>query len=512
MAARDHFGIKPLYWTEMPGGWAFASEIKALLRHLDISAEPDVQALQEYLTFQFVLGQDTLYRGISKVLPGHVHFLDLRSGAHRIERYWEPDFAVSSIQEDVFVDEVRHLLEDSIRLQIRSDVPLGTHLSGGLDSSTVTIMAAGLLDHPIQTFTGGFRNGPDFDETGYAEEAAKACGAIQHVVYPTEQDFVDSIQSLVYHMDEPAAGPGLFPQYMVSRLAAQHVKVVLGGQGGDEIFGGYARYVVAYFEQALKGAVLETNEEGEHIVSLSSILPNLPALRQYVPMLQTFWRKGVFDDMDRRYFRLIDRSGHSLSLYSSDFRAQYDPEAIFAKFQSVFNHPDTRSYYNKMTHFDLVASLPALLQVEDRVSMSVSLESRVPFLDHRLATLLTKAPPALKFPGASLKHPLKQAVRDLVPAGIINRKDKMGFPVPLHRWRGGPFEELIHDTLLTPSARGRDLFDQDEVRKLLSYEGAFGRRLWGILNIELWLRECIDRKSTRLNSSHTDISRMPSSA
>ena len=199
--------------------------------------------------------------------------------------------------------------------------------------------------------------------------------------------FMELLPLLIYHMDEPAAGPGLLPQYVVSRLAAGHVKVVLGGQGGDEIFGGYARYLVAYLEQALKGAIFETAEEGKHIVSLSSIVPHLPSLRAYGPMIQQFWRQEVFEPMDRRYFDLIDRSGGVLGLFSRDFRASYQPEEIFARFQTVFNHPDTLSYYNKMTHFDLVAGLPALLQVEDRVSMAASLESRVPLLDHRIVDL-----------------------------------------------------------------------------------------------------------------------------
>ncbi len=497
LAARDHFGIKPLYYTELDGRLLFASEIKALLRHPGVVAEVDHQSLQEYLTFQFVLGNDTLFHGIKKVLPGQRHTVDLASGNHRAVTFWEPDFKQDGpYPEDEFVEQVADLLSESVRLQIRSDVPLGAHLSGGLDSSTIALLAARHLPHQLKTFTGGFREGPEFDESSFAALAAQAAGADQFHVWPKEREFVDLLDKLVYHMDEPAGGPGLFPQYMVSRLAADQVKVVLGGQGGDEVFGGYARYTVAYFEQALKGAVYQTNEEGEHIVSLESIIPNLPSLKQYVPMLQSFWRKGVFADMDRRYFRLIDRSGYSLSLYNQDFRREYRSQEVFAKFQRIFNHPDTKSYFNKMTHFDMVASLPALLQVEDRVSMAVSLESRVPMLDVRLVELMTKAPPSLKFRGARLKHPLKEAVAGLVPDPIVQRQDKMGFPVPLHLWRNGPLDELVHDTVLSPSALGRSLFDQNEVRKLIEYEGAFGRRLWGILNLELWLRSCQTAGST----------------
>ncbi len=293
-------------------------------------------------------------------------------------------------------------------------------------------------------------------------------------------------------MDEPVAGPGLFPQFMVARCAAQHVKVVLGGQGGDEIFGGYARYLVAYLEQAIKGAMFETTEEAEHIVSLKSIIPNLPSLRQYAPMMQQFWRQDLFEPMDRRYFRLIDRSGGALGLFSGDFRSTYDPEDLFARFQRVFNHPETQSYYNKMTHFDLVTNLPALLHVEDRVSMAASLESRVPLLDYRLTELVTSMPPRMKFRGGELKYILKRATSQLLPRSIMERKDKMGFPVPLHLWAKGASRDFFADVLLSSRARERGIFDVGEVEKLMRDEAAFGRRLWGLLNLELWYRQFID--------------------
>jgi asparagine synthase (glutamine-hydrolysing) len=297
---------------------------------------------------------------------------------------------------------------------------------------------------------------------------------------------------MIYQMDEPVAGPGLFPQFVVAQCAAHTVKVVLGGQGGDEIFGGYARYLVAYFEQAIKGAIFESNEEAEHIVSLKSIIPNLPSLRQYAPMLQQFWRQDMFEPMDRRYFRLIDRSGGALQLFSADYRAAYDREDLFARFQAVFNHPDTQSYYNKMTHFDLVTGLPALLHVEDRVSMAASLESRVPLLDYRLADLVTSMPPRMKFRGGELKYMLRRAASDLLPRSVAERKDKMGFPVPLHLWAKGASRDFFADVLLSTRARDRGIYNPTEVAKLMDDESAFGRRLWGLLNLELWHRQFID--------------------
>jgi asparagine synthase (glutamine-hydrolysing) len=493
LAARDHFGIKPLYYHASERHLLFASEIKALLRHPAVQAAPDYDAVRDYVTFQFVLGERTLFQDVCKLLPGHFQLVDLESGDVRTTCYWEPDFTIDPHHtEEYFTSELRRLLADAVRMQMRSDVPVGAYLSGGMDSSIVTMLAARESANGFQTFTGAFREGPEFDESGYAREVAAACGARMHEIVPGEREFVDALPRLAYQMDEPVAGPGLFPQYAVAAHAAQHVKVVLGGQGGDEIFGGYARYLVAYLEQAMKGAIFETAEEGEHIVSLTSILPNLPSLQQYAPMLGQFWRQGVFDPMDRRYFRLIDRSGGALSLYSPDFRAAYDSEEIFARFQGVFNHSDTLSYYNKMTHFDMTAGLPALLQVEDRVSMMASLESRVPLLDHRIADLVTSMPPVMKFKGGELKYILKRTVGELLPERILTRKDKMGFPVPLHLWARGESGDFFRDVLLSPQARARGIFDQREVEKLMCYEGAFGRRLWGLLNLELWFQTFMD--------------------
>jgi asparagine synthase (glutamine-hydrolysing) len=499
MAARDQFGIKPLYYYADHSCLLFASEIKALLQHPEVHAEVDFDSLRDYITFQFVLGDRTLFKGVRKFLPGQYCVVDLDQGRLQTVQYWEPSYSIDlDHSEQYFVHELRRLLEDAVRLQLRSDVPVGAYLSGGMDSTIVTALAATQSAGALQTFTGTFREGPEFDERIYAREVSQLYGTERHEVVCTADHLMELLPLLVYHMDEPAAGPGLLPQYLVSRLAAGQVKVVLGGQGGDEIFGGYSRYLVAYLEQALKGAIFETAEEGKHIVSLSSIVHHLPSLRAYGPMMQQFWRQGVFQPMDRRYFDLINRSGGVLGLFSQDFRATYRPEEIFSRFQTVFNHPDTLSYYNKMTHFDLVAGLPALLQVEDRVSMAASLESRVPLLDYRIVDLICRMTPAMKFKGGELKHVLKKATKDLVPARIRARKDKMGFPVPIHLWARGPARDFFHDVLLSPTARTRGLLNPRTVTELMQNESAFGRRLWGLLNLELWLREFIDGARPRL--------------
>jgi asparagine synthase (glutamine-hydrolysing) len=492
--ARDHFGIKPLYYYQDDHRIIVASEIKAILKHPEVTAEPDYESIGEYITFQYTLDHATLFKNIYKLPPGHMQIIDLKAGSAITTRYWDPSFRVDTFHtEAFFIHTLRELLEDTISIQLRSDVPLGTYLSGGVDSSLVTLMASSHYTGKLKSFNGAFKEGPQFDESQYARKVAETCGAEIFQIYPSEDDFISVLPKLVYHMDEPAAGPGLFPQYMVSKLASENVKVVLGGQGGDEIFGGYARFVIAYLEQAIKGAIFETTEEGEHIVSLKSILPNLPYIKQYVPMLKRFWSREIFAPMDWRYFCLIDRSEGSLNLYSQDYRESYRRQKIFERFGTMFNHPDTLSYYNKMVHFDMMASLPALLQVEDRVSMAVSLESRVPLLDRRIVELVTSMPPGMKFKGAEMKYILKKAVGELLPQEILGRKDKMGFPVPLHIWAKNRTGDFFKGILFSKSCRERGLFNHTEIEKIIENESAFDRKLWGIINLELWFQTFIDR-------------------
>lgn len=492
--ARDPFGVKPLYFTTHNERVTFASEIKALLCDPALRAEADWHGVEQYLTFQFCLGEQTMFRGVRRLEPGCV-MVGTRGRVERVTRYWDTNYTIDeSHQEAYFADQLRVLLDDAVHLQTRSDVPIGAYLSGGLDSSVVATLASKYVGGPMHLFHGRFTEGPQYDESRYARMTADAIsGSELHITAPTAADFVADMPRLIYAMDEPVAGPGLFPQYRVSALAAKHVKVVLGGQGGDETFGGYARYLVGYLEQALKGAIFETQEEGRHLVSLASIIPNLPLLKNYQPLMQAFWRDGLFEDMDRRYFRMIDRSHDLASMLTGDALDRYDGQRVFAEFQRTFNHPDTRSFFNKMTHFDMKSFLPALLQVEDRVSMAVSLESRVPLLDTRIVDLVTRMPPAVKFNGGKVKHIFKQAVGNVLPAPILNRKDKMGFPVPFSEWlKGGPVRDFVGDVLLGQRSRERGLFRPAALERLMHAEGQYGRQLWGALCLELWHQTFID--------------------
>jgi asparagine synthase (glutamine-hydrolysing) len=493
IAARDSFGIKPLYLTRTGAELLFASEIKALLKHPEVRAERDDKALYQYLALQFCLDDRTLFAGIDKVKPGHY----IEGHGATVEKdvcYWDTNYHIDHQHtEEYFNEQLLSLLEDSMRLQMRSDVPVGGYLSGGIDSSLVCTLAARHLSAPMPMFHGRFAEGPEYDESSYAKCVSEAAQGQYFDITPTAEDFVAWLPGLIEALDEPLAGPGLFPQYAVSRMAREHVTVVLGGQGGDEIFGGYARYLVGYLEQALKGAIFETQEEGRHLVTLESIVPHLPLLKQYRPLLANFWSRGLFDDMDARYFHLLDRSQGLSGLLHPDTLAGFDRESLFADFQKVFNHPDTASYINKMTHFDQKTLLPALLQIEDRVSMAVSLESRVPLLDTRIVDLVTTMPPPMKFQGGRSKHILKKVVGGILPQRVVNRQDKMGFPVPIAEWmRGGCVREFVQDILLSKRSLERGVFRSDALTKMLDEQGVGGRQLWGALCLELWHRRFID--------------------
>ncbi len=497
--ARDRIGIKPLYWASTPHGFFCASEVKALLASGHVAAHCDRDALSEYFTYQFVTGERSLFAGIHRLEPGYALSVSPDGNAKpEIRRYWTLSGEIDTHHTfDYFKDRLRELLADSVRLQLRSDVPLGAYLSGGADSSIVTCLAAARSESPLSVFCGAFDEGPEFDESPYARLVAERAGAVYHEVRPTANDFIDLMPQLIRLMDEPMAGPGLFPQYCVSRLAAKSVKVCLGGQGGDELFGGYARYLIAYLEQCLKGAIQGTRHDGEYVATWDTIAPQLPMLKTYLPLLQDFVASGLFDDMDRRYFRLIARDDGLTNVLSGDVWNTTRRAGVFERFREKFKSAPAQSYIARMTHFDMTTLLPALLHVEDRVSMGVGLESRVPMLDHRIVELVQTMPPVMRFAGGRSKHVLREAVADFVPAPVLARQDKMGFPVPLAKWASGPVRDFLCDVLLSRQARQRGLYRTDEIERQITKTGKFSRLLWGLLSIELWHREFIDKPVTQ---------------
>jgi asparagine synthase (glutamine-hydrolysing) len=490
--ARDRFGIKPLYFMNTDSGFVFASEMKALLPFQD-NIRTNFEALSEYLTFQYTLGSETLFDGICQLMPGHL--MIWQDNELTLKKYWDISYNIDfDHSAKYFEEKLLDLLQDSVRYHQVSDVPVGSYLSGGIDSSLISVLASESNADFYGSFHGKFTEYPGYNESPYAQETADNIGKKLYTVEITAQDFSDNISKIIYHLDTPVAGPGSFPQYMVSKLASQHVKVVLGGQGGDEIFGGYARYVIAYFEQCIKAAIDGTHKNGHFVVTPESIIPNLTLLQEYKPLIKEFWREGLFGSLDERYFRLIDRS---VDTQDEIDWSQFNKDALLERFKAIFNNQGNVSkeaYFDKMTHFDFKCLLPALLHVEDRMSMAHGLESRVPFLDHPLVEFVATIPADIKFPEGRMKALLKNVFKEKIPEKILNRRDKMGFPVPLKEWFGGALKEFVHDIFSSQVAKTRGFYDPQKVLLNLDQSSQFSRKIWGLLSLELWYREFHDKQ------------------
>ena len=488
--ARDRLGIKPLYYTVVDDVLYVASEAKALLPFVEQVAI-DQEALADFLTFQFVLGDSTLFEGIRRLPPGHTLTAD-HNGV-RVEKYWELQF---DIDQDMAPAEADHrveaLLDESIDIHLRADVPVAAYASGGLDSSLVAALATKRVEE-LQTYHGHFTEGPEFSEQVHGRAVAEHIGVHFNDYRITESDVVRTIEDAVYAMDYPEAGPGLLPQYVLAEQVADRFRVVLGGQGGDEVFGGYTRYQVAYFEQWLSAAIDGT--EATQLRSLSSemIEPRLGSLRGYKPMIRSFFAQGLFGPSDTRYFDLIDRSREYAD---GDVRwGEFSGASPRDRFLELYHaiEGSSQSYFDAMTNFDLHSLLPALLHVEDRVSMAHGLESRVPLLDHRLVEYASTVPAAAKFGGDNTKRLLREVSRRHLPVSVVDRVDKMGFPTPLNAWMSGDFGDFVRDTLGSEAAKGRHYVDNRNVVESLGQSTGFSRKMWAFLTLELWARRFLDR-------------------
>lgn len=491
--ARDRFGIKPFYFTQVGDNLFFASEVKALVPFLP-DVKTNVDALKDYLVFQFCLGTKTLFQGINELPPAY--YMIAENGDHTISKYWEVYYDLDFEHTPRYFEEkLRELLYDSVQVHMRSDVPIGAYVSGGIDSGIIASIAAKAQQQsgqPFMGFTGKFSLSEEYDESRYAKALTDERNIPLHQVDITSKDFVDTIEKVIYHLDYPVAGPGSFPQYHVSKLASQHRKVVLGGQGGDEIFGGYTRYLIAYFEQCIKAAINGTTQNGNFIVTYESIIPNLRALKNYQPLLQEFWKDGLFEALDNRYYRLINRAPSMESEVVWSSLGSYSP---FAAFQEIFHGKNVgkESYFDSMTHFDFKTLLRALLHVEDRMSMAHGVESRVPFLDHKLVEFAATMPSNIKFKDGTLKMVLVNAMRHELPDAILQRKDKMGFPVPLNAWLKNDIKGFVEDIFRSQQMKSRPYFNPEAILKSMESESKFGRKIWGLLSLELWHRQFHDR-------------------
>ncbi len=488
--ARDQFGIKPFYYTIVDGTLYFASEMKALLPIIP-KLEIEDTALRDYLVFQLYLGHKTPFKGVNELKAAH--HLVIENGNLNFERYWEVYYTQDwSHSHSYFEEKLRSLIDESVEMHLRSDVPVGAYVSGGIDSSSIAGLAKKHTGKDVVGFVGKFANEGDlYDESSYARSACKMHGMELHERNITADDFKKNIESVIYHLDCPIAGPGSFPQYCVSELASKHRKVVLGGQGGDEIFGGYTRYLVAYFEQCIKGAIDGSLGNGNYVVTYESIIPNLQALSNYKPMIKEFFSQGLFDPMDKRYYQLINRAPSLGSEINWNEFSAYSP---FDSFSKIFNGTNVgkESFFDKMTHFDFKTLLPGLLQVEDRMSMAHSIESRVPLIESKIVEFAATMPADIKFKDGTLKLIYTNTIKDMLPPDILARKNKMGFPVPFNQWMKHDIKDFVFDIMSSSSAKHRQYISNEKVIDQIDNQSEFGRKIWGLLSLEIWQREFFD--------------------
>lgn len=487
--ARDPLGIKPLYYLHDPEGFAFSSEIKGLMALTGRKAEPNSRAMADYIHLQYTLGDKTFFAGVNKLLPGHCLFY--QDGQLKTWSYWEPEptgrFAGTFHQA---AEQLRGLLEGAVRWQLRADVSVGAHLSGGLDTGTVSALAMREAGH-LKTFTAGFREGGIFDDTAAARITARLIGADHHVVYPDHRDFADCFEKLVYYLDEPVAAPGVFAQYMVSKLAKEQVTVVLGGQGADEIFGGYTRYYLLLLDQAIRcGAECGKENLG---ISWDELGLALGQLNQYGGLWQKMQSQGAFADPVKRYWSLIDRSEDLAGKLDPQFDGGLHGYRTFDEFVPYLMRFHDAELLDRVLYYETANWLPALLQVEDRMSMACSLESRVPILDRHIVDFAFSLPTAIKMRGGRTKAIMREAFGDLLAPAVRDRRDKVGFPVPVNRWFSGPLRDFVGDILGSQAARQRGVFEPRVLREMVEQPGGDNSRaLWGILNLEMWHRNFID--------------------
>lgn len=500
-AARDRLGIKPFYYLDTGEFVLFASEIKALLAHPGVRAEFNRSALPEYLAFGYLAGSETMFAGIRKLPPGHtleVH----ESGRMDVQPYWdvprggEPDHRPRSY----FAQTYQELLEQSVESHLMSDVPLGVFLSGGVDSSLVAALMTKLRKDPIETFSVGYDE-EAYSELPYARMVATHLHSRHHEVRVSRQDFFRVLPRLIWHEDEPLAWPGSVPLYFVARLAREHVKVVLTGEGSDETLGGYMRYgwtlwnarfgrpycalVPAAVRRVIRAAISETEALGADARRRLE--------HTFLGRDADSWASIYFDN----FYSAFSEREQQVFLVDAEVNGSGAPY----RDSLAFWEASEGDLLTRMLYTDIKTYLVELCMKQDQMSMAASVESRVPFLDHVLVEFAAHIPGRFKVRGLAGKLTLKESATGLLPEAVIHRR-KVGFATPLGSWLRGPQLDQIQGMLLDPRSLDRKLFKPESLEKLFVEHRRHSRdhaaKIWRLLNLELWQRVFLDRDTSLL--------------
>ncbi len=499
LLARDRIGIKPVYYAELGGRLVFASELKSILQLPEAGRELNRAAVAHLFTFLSTPPAEAIIGGVRKLEPAHL--LTASPGRSAVvERYWdlnlEPDY---SKPEEYFVEGIRALIEESVRLHMVSDVPLGAFLSGGIDSSAVAASAAMLSADRLKTFSIGFSE-PEYNELDYARLVAARYDTDHHELTLGPDAFV-SLEDLAWHLDEPFGDSSAIPTYMVSKLAAQSVKVVLSGDGGDELFAGYDKYVVEERERS------RVNLPAPVRRLLGAVSRRMPDGMRGKNYLRHTSLRGAERYLDAS---TLFRRDDFAKLFEGDFAnslSAFEPW----KARAAHMERDDRHWLSTLQDTDIRNYLPLdILTKVDRMSMAHSIETRVPLLDHKLVEFAATVPPEMQLQGSVTKRLFKRAMRGILPDGVIDRP-KRGFAVPLSYWFRGRLRSEVRELLLGERTRRRGIFNTRYIESLVSRHER-GRNLdlelWTLISFELWSRVFVDdggnRKATAQSTSCSD--------
>ena len=499
LLARDRIGIKPLYYATSKSDFLFASESKALLRHRDINRSVNLNALDHFLTFEYVSGEQTLFDGIHRLLPGHI--LTYKDGKLSVRKYWDLDPPENRrVRSPVprnflrmkYGEQLRELIEESVKMHLRSDVPVGVFLSGGMDSSTVAAFASEVSTQPITTFSVGFRD-PSYNELPYARVVARRFGT-RHHEFVLEPRVLELTLQLVRCLDEPLADFSIFPTFLISRVAREHVKVALSGDGGDELFAGYETYLAERLARSY--GYLPAMAREKIIPSLTNRIPPAGQKRGVVNLTRRFVRGASLPrQLQHLRWRMFLSPAEKDRLYSADLKSALtddlsDEERILLQRQAGQDPLTAQLYVDLKTYL-----ADDILVKVDRMSMANSLEVRVPFLDHRLVEFVTAIPSDFKLRGLTTKYILKHAMKTILPGPTL-KKPKQGFSIPIKTWLKRELRPLLLDTLSERRVRRRGFFNRHYVNALirehLSGRQNHSHQLWALLFFELWLQAHVD--------------------
>jgi asparagine synthase (glutamine-hydrolysing) len=492
--ARDRVGKKPLYVRREPNRLLFASEIKSILQDEHVPRRLDLQALEEYLALGYVPAPWTLFEGIEKVLPGHCMVVE--KGQVRDFEYWDVFFGDAEERpEGEWVERIREKFLESVQIRLVSDVPLGAFLSGGLDSSSIVAAMARLADQPVKTYSIGFEGEDSFyNELPYARTVARAFATDHHEIM-VRPEVGELLPRLLWHLDEPVADSAFVTTYLVSRLARESVTVILSGVGGDELFGGYRRYLgdaLRRYYDLIPGAVRR------RIPALFARLPQdrHAGWKNYIRYASAFVSTAELDPASRymSYVKVFSPEVRAAMVTKNG--ARHATAAVSQVLEQYFRRCDDADALNRLLYVDIKTSLADdILALTDKMTMAASIECRAPFVDHELIELTSRIPGRFKVRGLEMKHLLKKVVEPWLPPAILQKK-KRGFGAPVGAWLRNDLKALVEDTLSEQQIRKRGLLDGRVVQQIIADHHAQHNdhtdHLLALVNLELWCRIFLD--------------------